>query len=218
MDFLRPTFFAYGGLASYAVEGDRSHLGSTLLEHKQMEVKSLDKLYVDGLRDLYSAEKQLVKALPKIANAATTTKLKDAVEDHLKVTKGHVDRLEKIFTDLDESPHGHECVAMKGLIEEGDELLKEVEPGPVLDAAIIGAAQKVEHYEIAGYGTSRTFAELLGRSEHAELLQQTLDEEGETDKELTRLAEGLVNEKAAEKNGNESSAARKEPEKATAKR
>lgn len=173
-----------------------------------MEVKSLDKLYVDGLRDLYSAEKQLVKALPKIAKAATTTKLKSAVEKHLEVTKGQVDRLEKIFTELDESPEGHECVAMKGLIEEGDELMKEVEPGPVLDAAIIGAAQKVEHYEIAGYGTSRTFAELLGKPKHARLLQQTLDEEGETDKELTRLAEGLVNEKAAEKNGSKGSAAR----------
>ena len=185
---------------------------------QKMEVKDFDSLYVEGLRDLYSAEKQLIKALPKMAKAATTAKLKTAVEKHLEVTKGQVERLDTIFSDLKESPEGHECKAMKGLIEEGDELMKEVESGPVLDAALIGAAQKVEHYEMAGYGTSRTFAELLGKTKHVKLLQLTLDEEGDTDRELTRLAEGLVNEKAAEKNGKKSSAARKEPEKATAKR
>jgi ferritin-like metal-binding protein YciE len=166
-----------------------------------MEVKNLEGLYVDGLRDLYSAEKQLVATLPKVANAASTPELKEAVENHLDVTKNHVDRLEKIFDDLGESPSGHKCVAMEGLLKEGAEFMETVEKGPVLDAALIGAAQKVEHYEISGYGTSRTFAQLLGHKEHAEILQNTLDEEGATDKELTKLAEELVNERAAEQSG-----------------
>lgn len=163
-----------------------------------MEVKNLDGLYVDGLRDLYSAEEQLVAALPKVAEAVSIDKLRKAIENHLETTKTHIDRLEKIFEGLGESPKGHTCVAMKGLIKEGSELMESVEEGPVRDAALIGAAQKVEHYEISGYGTSRTFAQLLGYDDHAEILQKTLDEEGATDKELTKLAEQLVNEKAAE--------------------
>jgi ferritin-like metal-binding protein YciE len=162
-----------------------------------MEVKNLDSLYIDGLRDLYSAEEQLVEALPKVAKAVSIDKLRTAVENHHKVTQGHVQRLQKIFSDLGEDPKGHTCVAMKGILKEGEELMRNVENGPVLDAALIGAAQKVEHYEMAGYGTSRTFAEMLGHTEHADLLQKTLNEEGETDKELTKLAEDLVNERAA---------------------
>ena len=172
-----------------------------------MEVRNLDSLYIDGLRDLYSAEEQLVEALPKVAKAISIDKLRTAVENHHKVTKGHVERLQKIFDDLGEDPKGHTCAAMKGILKEGDELMREVESGPVLDAALIGAAQKVEHYEMAGYGTSRTFAEMLGHKEHVDLLQRTLDEEGATDKELTKLAEDLVNERAARGgSGNEKSA------------
>ena len=162
-----------------------------------MEVKNLDSLYVDGLRDLYSAESQLVETLPKVAKAVSIDKLRTAIEKHHQVTKGHVERLEQIFKDLGEDPKGHTCVAMKGILKEGSELMEQVKSGPVLDAALIGAAQKVEHYEMAGYGTSRSFAEMLGHKNHVDLLQQTLDEEGETDKELTKLAEDLVNEKAA---------------------
>src|ERR1051325_5060450 len=110
-----------------------------------MEVKNLDSLYIDGLRDLYSAEEQLVEALPKVAKAISIDKLRTAVENHHKVTKGHVERLQKIFDDLGEDPKGHTCAAMKGILKEGDELMREVESGPVLDAALIGAAQKVEH-------------------------------------------------------------------------
>jgi ferritin-like metal-binding protein YciE len=172
-----------------------------------MEVKNLENLYTDGLRDLYSAETQLVDALPKIAQSINETKLQGAIENHLKVTKKQVERLEKIFDELGESPKGHECMGMKGLLEEGKELMKNVEAGPVLDAALIGAAQKVEHYEIAGYGTMRNYAYLLGHENHAKLLQETLDEEGAADKELTRLAEGMVNEMAAEQDGAKGSAA-----------
>ena len=156
-------------------------------------------MYTDGLRDLYSAETQLTKALPKIAEAVESPKLQAAVKDHLEVTKNQKQRLETIFEDLGEKPSGHVCKAMQGLIEEGSELIDKVEAGPVRDAALIGAAQKVEHYEIAGYGTMCAFAKLLGLDEHAELLNQTLEEESETDEKLTSLAEGGVNEKAASK-------------------
>lgn len=158
-----------------------------------MKLDSLHKLYVEELRDIYSAENQLVKALPKMAKGASHEELKQAFEDHLEQTEGHVERLEEIFKRLDEKPTGKTCKAMKGLIEEGSEILKEDGDESVIDAALIGAAQKVEHYEIASYGTVRTFAELLGEEEAAALLQETLDEEGETDKLLTELAETVVN-------------------------
>lgn len=161
-----------------------------------MSVKNFDDLYIEELRDLYSAETQLVKALPKVAKSATDPKLQKAVEEHLEQTKGQVERLEQIFESLGEKPTGHTCKAMEGLIEEADEIMKEVEKGPLLDAALIGAAQKVEHYEIAGYGTARTFAEMLGQSEHIELLQETLDEEKTTDENLTTLATSKINAKA----------------------
>lgn len=161
-----------------------------------MKLNSLNKLYLEELRDLYSAETQLVKALPKMAKGASSDELKEAFESHLEQTKEHVERLTEIFDGLQEKPAGKTCKAMKGLIEEGSEMLEQEGDESVIDAGLIAAAQRVEHYEIAAYGTVRTFANLLGEDEAAELLQQTLDEEGETDKQLSELAEGIVNEKA----------------------
>ena len=161
-----------------------------------MSLDTLEKLYISELRDLYSAENQLLKALPKMAKGASSNELKDAFEKHLEQTKGHVERLEQIFEQLDESPKGKTCHGMKGLIEEGSEILKEKGEGSVLDAGIIVAAQKVEHYEIAGYGSVRTFANLLGKDEAASLLQFTLEEESETNELLNRLAEGIVTPEA----------------------
>jgi ferritin-like metal-binding protein YciE len=161
-----------------------------------MKLDTLQNLYTSELRDLYSAETQLLKALPKMAKAASSEELKDAFEKHLEQTKGHVERLAEVFEELGESPKGKTCRAMKGLIEEGAELLEEDGEESVLDAGIIVAAQKVEHYEIAGYGSARTFAHLLGQNKAAELLQTTLDEEAETNEVLNRLAETIVNPEA----------------------
>ena len=161
-----------------------------------MKLDTLQKLYVDELRDLYNAENQLLKALPKMAKAASSEELKNAFETHLEQTETHVERLENIFAQLDQTPKGKTCHGMKGLIEEGSEMLEKDGEESVLDAGIIGAAQKVEHYEIASYGTARTFATLLGEDEAADLLQQTLDEEGETNQRLTELAEEIVNPEA----------------------
>ena len=161
-----------------------------------MKIDTLQKLYVEELRDIYNAENQLLKALPKMAKAASSDELKQAFEDHLEETKGHVERLEKIFHDLDESPKGKTCKAMKGLVEEGSEILEEDGDESVLDAGIIAAAQKVEHYEIASYGTVRTWADLLGEKAAVKLLQETLDEEGAADERLTELAEAIVNPEA----------------------
>jgi ferritin-like metal-binding protein YciE len=172
-----------------------------------MKLDSLKKLYLEELRDLYSAETQLVKALPKMVKGASSAKLQQAFGNHLEQTKEHVERLNEIFDRLDEKPTGKTCKAMKGLIEEGSEMLEEEGDESVIDAGLIGAAQRVEHYEIASYGTVRTFANLLGEEDAAELLQQTLDEEGETDKELSELAEGIVNEEALTEDGEEKEAA-----------
>ena len=161
-----------------------------------MKLNTLEQLYISELRDLYSAENQLLKALPKMAKGASSPELKDAFEKHLEQTKGHVERLEQIFQQLDESPKGKTCHAMKGLIEEGSEILKEDGEDSVLDAGIIVAAQKVEHYEIASYGSVRTFANLLNQEEAARLLQSTLDEESETNEILNGLAESIVNPEA----------------------
>jgi ferritin-like metal-binding protein YciE len=161
-----------------------------------MKLNTLKQLYISELRDLYSAENQLLKALPKMARGASSPELKDAFEKHLEQTKVHVLRLEELFGQLDESPKGKTCHGMKGLIEEGSEILKEDGEDSVLDAGIIVAAQKVEHYEIASYGSVRTFANLLGRDEEAKLLQSTLDEEAETNEILNRLAESVVNPEA----------------------
>jgi len=161
-----------------------------------MSLDTLEKLYISELRDLYSAENRLLKALPKMAKGASSPELKDALEKHLKQTKGHVERLEQLFEQLNESPKGKTCHGMKGLIEEGSEILKEDGEDSVLDAGIIVAAQKVEHYEIASYGSVRTFANLLGKDKAARLLQSTLDEESETNEILNQLAEGIVNPEA----------------------
>ena len=161
-----------------------------------MKLDSLETLYVEELRDLYNAENQLLKALPKMAKAASSPELQQAFEEHLDQTQEHVDRLEEIFDKLGQSPKGKKCKAMEGLIEEGSEILEEEGDPSVIDAGIIAAAQKVEHYEIASYGTVRAFANMLGEEDAAELLQQTLDEEGETDKRLTELAEEIVNVEA----------------------
>jgi len=158
-----------------------------------MKLDTLENLFVHELKDLLSAEKQLVKALPKMAKGAASEALKTAFEEHLEQTKGHVERLEKIFQLLDKPARAEHCKAMEGLVEEGSDLLEEEGAPTVKDAALIGAAQRVEHYEISAYGTARTLAELLGRSEAAELLQQTLDEEKETDEKLTELAMSEVN-------------------------
>ncbi len=161
-----------------------------------MKLNTLQELYIDELRDLYSAENQLLKALPKMAKGASSDELKQAFEDHLEETKVHVERLEEIFEALDESPKGKTCKAMKGLVEEGSEILEEEGEESVLDAGIIAAAQKVEHYEIASYGTVRTLADLLGEKDAVKLLQKTLDEEGAADEKLTELAEDIVNPEA----------------------
>jgi ferritin-like metal-binding protein YciE len=156
-----------------------------------MKENQLRELYVEELRDLYSAEKQLVKALPKMAKAATSSDLRSGFEEHLEQTKGHVSRLEQIFDSLDENPTGKTCKGMQGLIKEGSELIEEDPEQEQLDAGLISAAQRVEHYEIAGYGCVRTYAQLLGDGEAASLLEETLKEEKETDAKLTQLAENI---------------------------
>lgn len=163
-----------------------------------MSMNSLKELYIDELKDLYNAENQLLKALPKMAKKASAPELKRAFQDHLTQTQGHVDRLEKIFKGLGEKPTGKTCKAMKGLVEEGKEVIDEDGDESVLDAALIGAAQRVEHYEIAGYGVVRTFASLLGEDDAMGLLQRTLNEEAEADKKLTKLAESIINVEASE--------------------
>ena len=163
-----------------------------------MEMETLQELLVDELKDLYSAEQQLLKAMPKMAKTASSPQLKKAIETHMRETEGHVDRLESVFEALGEKAKAKKCLAMEGLIKEAKEMMGEDMDDDVMDAALISAAQRVEHYEIAGYGTVRTYAELMGEKEHAKLLQQTLDEEGQTDKELTRLAQAINVEAMAE--------------------
>jgi len=165
-----------------------------------MKMESLRDLYVEELKDLYNAENQLVKALPKMAKAANSEELRTAFEDHLEETQGQVERLDQIFKKLGVNPKGKKCKAMEGLIEEGKEIIEmgdDADPS-VLDAALISAAQKVEHYEMAGYGCVRTWAQILGEEEAADLLQQTLDEEGQADKKLNELAETCINAEAEE--------------------
>lgn len=157
-----------------------------------MELESLKDLYIHELKDLYSAENQIVKALPKMVRAATNANLGDGFRKHLEETKEHVSRLEQILDSHDESTGGSKCKGMEGLLKEGADMIEAyAEDEAVRDAGLISAAQRVEHYEIAGYGTARTYANLLGDSKGAELLQQTLNEEGATDKKLTQLAESI---------------------------
>ncbi len=167
-----------------------------------MEINSLRELYIDHLRDLYDAENQLIKALPKMAKEASSDELRQGIEEHLEQTRGHAERLEQIFEQLGEKPKGKKCKGMQGVIEEGKETLEEDMEEDTKDAAIIAAAQRVEHYEIAGYGTARTYANLLGENEAAELLEETLNEEKDTDQKLTQLAEE-INVEAAEGSGEE---------------
>ncbi len=167
-----------------------------------MKEKALKELYIDELRDIYSAENQLTKALPKMAKAATSEELRAGFEEHLEQTQGHVNRLEQIFEELGEKPTGKKCKGMEGLVEEGKEMIEEDElEGDVLDAGLISAAQRVEHYEIAAYGCVRTYANLLGENDAADLLEQTLKEEKETDQKLTKLAEKINVEAEAEDGG-----------------
>ena len=155
------------------------------------KITTLHDVYIEQLKDLYNAEHQLIKALPKMAKAADSPELSQGFKEHLEQTKGHAERIEEIFKKLDKSPTGKKCKAMEGLIAEGAEAIEENAAPSAKDALLIAAAQRVEHYEMAGYGTVRTFAKLLGESEAAGLLQQTLDEEAETNEKLTELAEAI---------------------------
>jgi len=162
-----------------------------------LKLESLHDLYITELRDLYNAETQLVKALPRMAQAANAIDLRTAFQNHLEETKAHVSRLQQVFQKLDEEPTGETCAAMKGLIEEGDLFVKAKGNGPVIDAGLIAAAQRVEHYKIAGYGTVRTIATHLGYEDAANILQETLNDESDADKLLTDIAESHINTDAS---------------------
>lgn len=156
-----------------------------------MSVDNIEKLFVNELKDLYSAEKQITKALPKMAKAASSEELRTAFETHLKETEGQIQRLDRVFQILEKTSGGKTCMGMKGVLEEGAEMLTETAEGDIRDAAMISAAQRVEHYEIAAYGAVRTYADLLGQKEIAQLLQETLNEEGEADHKLTQIAKKI---------------------------
>lgn len=160
------------------------------------KIKNLEDLLVEQLKDLYSAETQLIHALPKMAKAANSEELKMGFNEHLETTKRQKDRIEKMFEKMEGSPRGKRCVGMEGLIKEGEETIQEEMEPEARDAALIAAAQKVEHYEISGYGTARAFAQSLGKHDVARLLQETLEEESRTDDKLTRLAETHINRRA----------------------
>ncbi|RFS17887.1 ferritin-like domain-containing protein [Emticicia sp. C21] len=165
----------------------------------EQEGEKLKELFVDGLKDIYWAEKNLTKALPKLAKAATSEDLRDAFEMHLSETEGHVEKVEEVFEIIGEKAQAKVCPAMEGLIKEGEEVIESTDKGTVVrDCGLIMAAQKVEHYEIASYGTLRTLARMLGHNDAADVLQEILDEEGAADKKLTDLAESHINEEAAQ--------------------
>lgn len=159
-----------------------------------MSVETAQELFVEELKDIYSAEKQIVRALPKVAKAVESQELRSGIEEHLEQTKGHVERLEQIFEMLEKRAGGKTCKGMQGLIEEGSEHIQEIEKGPVRDAALIGALQRVEHYEIAAYGTMATLAEAMGEDDIKELLGETLQEEKETDEKLTEVSRTVNSE------------------------
>jgi ferritin-like metal-binding protein YciE len=165
----------------------------------------MDELLMEELRDLYDAEKQLTKALPKMAKAASSEELRAAFEQHLEQTEGHVERLEQIFEQLGHKASGKKCAAMSGLIKEGEEMASDTDEDSVRDAGLIAAAQKVEHYEISGYGSVRTHAQMLGHDMAVRLLEETLEEEKQTDQKLNSLAEGMINEQAMHAGREESS-------------
>ena len=161
------------------------------------EVGTLHDAFIDELRDTYDAERQLLKALPKLAKASTSTELRDAFESHLEETRGHVDRLEQVFEGLGEKVRGKHCDGIAGIIEEGKSIMQEEFDETTMDACLIAAGQRAEHYEMAAYGTLVAWARAMGHTDAADLLQQTLDEEGEADKKLSSLAEGGINQTAA---------------------
>jgi ferritin-like metal-binding protein YciE len=156
-----------------------------------MKLESLKELFIEELKDLYSAENQILKALPKMIKKTTASELKRGFEEHLEQTRGHVQRLEKIFQELDESPKGKKCKGMEGIIADAAELIEEDSEPEVLDAGLVAAAQRVEHYEMAGYGCVRTYARLLGHANFVQLLETTLHEEKEADAKLTKLAQSV---------------------------
>jgi ferritin-like metal-binding protein YciE len=160
------------------------------------EPKQLDELFHDTLKDIYYAEKKILGALPKMAKAAQNEDLRAAFEKHKTETEGQIGRLEQVFELIEEKPQGKKCAAIEGILDEGQEIIKEYKGSPALDAGLVSAAQAVEHYEIARYGTLRTWAEELGLSQAKELLQETLDQEEATDQALTELAESVVNQEA----------------------
>ena len=161
-----------------------------------MKPKSMEELYLQELKDLYDGEKQLIKALPKMAKAASSADLKAAFEEHLQQTQRQAERLEQIFARRNEKPTGKKCAGLEGIIDEGEDLIGDIDQSALRDAGLIAAAQKVEHYEMAGYGTVCTFAQQLGDTDAAQLLQQTLSEEKAADQKLTRIAESMVNQEA----------------------
>jgi ferritin-like metal-binding protein YciE len=161
-----------------------------------MKIETMEDLFLEQVEDLYDAERRLVKALPKMAEASTSQSLRQAFESHLMETEGHVTRLENVFRTIGQDPKAHTCDAMKGLISEGEDVISDIDQSALRDAGLIAAANRVEHYEIAAYGSARTFAEILGLSEAAALLEQTLQEEKKADQKLTLLAENMVNDEA----------------------
>jgi len=181
----------------------RSKSNGSMTKAKSDAASALAELFEDQLKDIYWAEKALVKAIPKMAANASSEELVNALEDHLTVTKEQVGRVEQVFESIGVRAQAKECLAMKGLIDEGEEIMEETEEGVVRDAGIIGAAQKVEHYEIATYGTLRAFALALGYDDAAELLGQTLEEEKEADETLTSVAESSINAEAVQGEGGE---------------
>ena len=170
---------------------------------------SLEALMQDELKDIYDAEKQLTKALPKLAKKASNEELRNGFEEHLQQTEQHMERLEQVFEQMGMPARGKTCKGMKNLIAEGEEMLREAEDDATRDALMIAAAQKVEHYEIAAYGTLRTWANLLGKDDVASILEETLEEEKETDQKLTEIAESFVNQAAANEEDEEANAPRR---------
>lgn len=164
-----------------------------------MGLESLKDLFIDQLKDIYSAETQVTKALPKLAKKASSTELQDAFRMHLDQTQNQIKRLDEIFSSLGKNPKGKKCKGMQGLLEEGEEMMEEDADPDVMDAGLIAAAQRVEHYEISAYGTARAYARTLGEQKAASLLDQTLEEESQTDAKLNQLAEGQINKRAQEK-------------------
>jgi ferritin-like metal-binding protein YciE len=191
--------------------------GNKNLRRWTVQQSELKELFIDELKDSYSDETQLVKALPKMAKAAESEELRSGFQEHLEQTKGHVSRLEEIFADLEEKPTGKKCMGMEGLIKEGGEAAEEDYEGDAKDAALIGAAQRVEHYEIAAYGTVRAMAEKLGEERYVELLSETLQEEKDTDEKLTELAEAMPVEESGEEDAKASESETKAPKRKAAR-